>query len=123
MVSKQGSINILFICGRNQWRSPTAFQMYKKMNNISVRSAGVSSKSKHQLNEDDLLWANIIIVMESKYKARILGTFRHIELVPIEDLNIPDEYKYMEPALIEEIEKGMSYIFKKYNIAAISALN
>ncbi len=33
--------NILFICLRNQWQSPTAEKVYSKDPRINVRSAGV----------------------------------------------------------------------------------
>ena len=36
-----------------------------------------------------------------------------VDIPPIEDLNIADEYEYMNENLIAEIENGMKYIFKK----------
>src|SRR5512139_3631699 len=35
--------HILFVCGRNKWRSPTAERLYRNDNRIEVRSAGVST--------------------------------------------------------------------------------
>jgi len=109
--------NILFVCGRNKWRSPTAVEIYKNDIRINVRSAGVSAKSKIQLSNKLIEWANIILVMESKYKSRILGTFRDLALPPIEDLDIPDEYQFMDEELTALIEVGTEYHLKhKFNL-------
>lgn len=102
--------HILFVCGRNQWRSPTAFEVYKRDQRIDVRSAGVSSKSRQALSEKDLLWADLVLVMERRYASRILGVFRYIEPFPLMDsLEIPDEYDYMNEELIERIIEGAEF--------------
>jgi len=36
---------ILFVCGRNKWRSPTAATVYRDDQRVEVRSAGISAKS------------------------------------------------------------------------------
>jgi protein-tyrosine phosphatase len=111
--SKQKSIHekphILFVCGKNKWRSPTAERVYKNDERIEVRSAGMSGKSKHTISKDDIAWADLILVMESEYKSRILGLFRDLSLPKIENLDIPDEYQYMDEALIELIENRVEY--------------
>ncbi len=72
-----------------------------------VRSAGVSSKSSHQLSGKDLDWADLVLVMERKYKSRILSVFGdHPNLPRIVSLDIPDEYERMDPELISLIEKA-----------------
>ena len=80
--------HILFVCGRNQWRSPTAARIYANDNSIEARSAGLSPKSRHQLNSRDIEWADLIIVMEQNYQARIHGRYRDFSLPPIESLDI-----------------------------------
>ena len=48
--------------------------------------------------------ADIIFVMEKKHKQRIYDTFNsELENRRIIVLDIPDEYKFMDPELIEEI--------------------
>jgi predicted protein tyrosine phosphatase len=114
---KNNNPNILFVCGRNKWRSPTAETIYKKNQSINVKSAGVSSKSKHQISAKDIEWADIILVMEKEYKSFILGKFRNLNLPQIFDLNIPDEYEYMNEELIDIIKKETDYILKnKFDI-------
>jgi predicted protein tyrosine phosphatase len=98
---------ILFVCGRNKWRSPTAERIYRDDPRIQVRSAGVSVRSGHQISAADLSWANLVIVMEQRYKSRILGTFR--DHPPIVSLDIPDEFQYMDEELIRLIREGVEF--------------
>lgn len=113
MPKKQKSIhkktNILFVCGKNQWRSPTAERIYKDDKRLEVRSAGMSEKSKHTISSADIEWADLILVMESGYKSRILGLFRNLALPKIENLDIPDEYEYMDDELIELLENRVEH--------------
>ena len=54
-------------------------------------------------------WADLIFVMEKKHR-RILEENFPEALVgrSIICLNIPDEYRYMEPALIDALKSGLS---------------
>ena len=97
------------MCGKNQWRSPTAERIYKDDKRLEVRSAGMSEKSKHTISSADIEWADLILVMESGYKSRILGLFRNLALPKIENLDIPDEYEYMDDELIELLENRVEH--------------
>src|SRR4051794_16815398 len=92
---------ILFVCGRNRWRSPTAERIYRDDPRVQVRSAGVSAQSGHQISADDLAWADLVIVMERRYKSRIVGMFP--DHPPIVSLDIPDEFEYLDEDLIQLI--------------------
>jgi len=105
--------HILFVCGKNKWRSPTAERIYKNDERIEVRSAGMSGKSKHTISTDDIKWADLILVMEGRYKAWILGLFRDLHLPRIENMDIPDEYEYMDEELMELIQKRVEYYIEK----------
>ena len=97
--------NILFICSRNQWRSPTAEHVFSKINDVNARSAGTSKQSRRKITAKDIAWADKIVVMETKHKQRIIGEFKN--LVTYKDfmvLNIPDDYQYMDPELIDIFE-------------------
>ena len=100
---------ILFVCGRNQWRSPTAVEIYKNDLRIETRSAGVSEKSPHQISNADIDWADLILVMEIEQKSRIQALFRARRLPAIKSLDIPDEYGYMDQELIGLIMTGVEY--------------
>lgn len=98
-------VNLLFVCSRNQWRSPTAEQVWRKHPGVFVRSAGTSPNARHQVSAADLHWADVIFVMEEKHKSRLMAEFRRImERKPIHVLDIPDEYKYMDPELVEQLQ-------------------
>jgi predicted protein tyrosine phosphatase len=95
---------ILFVCGRNQWRSPTAERVYRDDPRIHVRSAGVSVKSGRQVSANDLSWADLVVV----------ATFRdHPNRPPIVSLDIPDEFEYMDEELIELIREGVELHLKQ----------
>lgn len=97
--------NILFICSGNQWRSPTAEAVWRKHPDVNVRSAGTSPRAKRTVNSADIKWADIILVMEKKHKNRIIAEFTQmIKFKPIHVLDIPDEYQYMDPELVEIFE-------------------
>lgn len=97
------TLRILFVCGRNRWRSPTAERIYARDSRVEVRSAGVGAASRCQVSAGDIDWADLILVMESEHKVRLQQRFRGRELPPIHSLDIPDEYRLMDPALIELI--------------------
>jgi predicted protein tyrosine phosphatase len=99
---------VLFICSRNQWRSPTAEQVYRRHPQLSVRSAGTSPNARRKVSADDLQWADVILVMEEKHKSRLKAEFgRVIEARAIRVLDIPDDYKYMDPELVELLRQSV----------------
>lgn len=104
--------NLLFICSRNKWRSPTAENIWRKNSSYNSRSAGTSPNAKKTVSSKDIAWADIIFVMEKKHKNRLISKFtRMLDYKEIHILNILDEYQYMDPELISEIEsKVESYI-------------
>jgi predicted protein tyrosine phosphatase len=103
--------NLLFICSRNQWRSPTAEQVWRRQPGFNARSVGTSPKARKTISSADISWADIIFVMEKKHKNRLLASYSE-ELVDkvIHVLDIPDEYQYMDTALIEELEARVTPI-------------
>lgn len=111
MAKSEGMINALFICSRNQWRSPTAEQLWRKHPNINARSAGTSPNARHKVSIEDVRWASIIFVMEEKHKSRLVAEFsRLLDNKPIHVLDIPDEYKCMDPDLIDMLEQSVNGI-------------
>jgi predicted protein tyrosine phosphatase len=98
-------MNVLFICSRNQWRSPTAERVWRRLPGVNVRSAGTSPQAKRTVSMADIQWAEVIYVMETKHQRRLKADFQnllsHKQLVV---LNIPDEYQYMDPELVEIFE-------------------
>jgi predicted protein tyrosine phosphatase len=98
-------MNVLFICSRNQWRSPTAEAVWRKLPGLAVRSAGTSPKAKRSVTAADIQWADVIFVMEPKHQQRLRSEFRQLlDYKRLEVLNIPDDYKFMDPELVEMFE-------------------
>ena len=104
-------MNILFICSRNQWRSPTAEKIWQKHPALSVRSAGTSPNARRRVSVKDLQWAEVIFVMEDKHKSRLMADYRHIiEHKRLQVLDIPDEYQFMDAELVESLRKSVAAI-------------
>lgn len=100
--------NVLFICSRNQWRSPTAETVWRKHTGLAVRSAGTSQSAKKRVTAKDVEWANIIFVMEEKHKNRLQAGFRSLlNHKVIHVLDIPDEYHYMDAELVHILEDSV----------------
>lgn len=97
--------NLLFICSRNQWRSPTAERVWRNHPDFNSRSAGTSPKAKKTVSPADIRWADIILVMEKKHKNRLRAEFTGmLDYKTVHILDIPDEYQYMDPELVEHLK-------------------
>jgi predicted protein tyrosine phosphatase len=108
-------MNILFVCSRNKWRSPTAEAIYKDRQDIIAKSAGTEPSARITIGSKLTMWADIIFVMEKNHKEKILERFP-LEAVDKEILvlNIPDEYQFMDPELIETIKASVDPVLKEY---------
>ncbi|OUL12406.1 phosphotyrosine protein phosphatase, partial [bacterium AM6] len=47
-------LNLLFVCSRNQLRSPTAEAMWQRRPGISARSAGTSPHARRPISPADI---------------------------------------------------------------------
>lgn len=104
-------MNLLFICSRNQWRSPTAEKIFSKRQGLNCRSAGTEPSAKVKVNESHIKWADIMLVMEKKHKKRLLQKFPETAAIKrIEILEIEDNYKYMDEELIELLELSVNAV-------------
>lgn len=105
------STNVLFVCSRNQWRSPTAEQVWRRHPGLSVRSGGTSRHARHPVSADDVAWAQVIVVMEEKHKSRLLADYRRLlDNKPIHVLDIPDEYRFMDPELVSLLRESVQAV-------------
>ena len=101
-------LKLLFICSQNKIRSLTAEHMLQGEPGLAVKSAGTEARSRIRVNEGHIGWADFIFVMEKKHR-RILEENSPEALIgrSIICLNIPDEYRYMEPTLMDELKAGL----------------
>lgn len=75
----------------------------------SVKSAGTEPNSRIRVNEGRIGWADFIFVMEKKHRRILEENFPEaLNGKQVICLHIPDEYIYMEPALIDELKAGLS---------------
>src|SRR5690349_12104968 len=102
-------MNILFVCSRNRWRSPTAEAIYKTSQEHIVKSAGTEPSARIKLTAKLIAWADVIFAMEKIHKQRIIQKFAiETEGKEIIVLNIPDEYRFMDEELVESIKSSVS---------------
>ena len=102
-------LRILFICAKNQWRSPTAAHIFKNDPQLEVRSAGLSKQSPTTVSAKLIEWAEIIMVMEKPHAQRIRDSYqRQLQLPEIISLDIPDDYPFMDPDLIELLKDSVA---------------
>lgn len=74
---------------------------------IHTRSAGTSKQAKHQVSAKDIVWADLIAVMEHKHALQEKFS-KQLQHKTILVLDIPDDYHYMDEELIEVFKLSMS---------------
>ena len=101
-------MKILFVCSRNKWRSATAEAIYKNSQVHTVKSAGTEPSATVKVSAKNILWADMIFVMEKKHKLRLTEKFPdETQQKRIVVLEIEDNYKYMDIELIEIIKTSV----------------
>lgn len=97
--------NVLFICTANKLRSPTAEQVFSNRTDIEVMSAGLDKACGNPVTPELIEWANLIFVMEKAHRNKLSKSFRaHLKTARVICLDIPDDYEFMDPALVRILE-------------------
>ncbi len=100
---------ILFICSQNRLRSPTAEQVFADYPGLEVSSAGTNHDAENPLTGELVSWANIIVVMEKQHRAKLQRRFRSVlRGQRVICLDIPDDYAFMQPELVELLKLRMA---------------
>lgn len=103
-------MKLLFICSRNQWRSPTAEAIYRNVDGVEARSAGTEPSARIRVSAKMIEWADIIYAMEHKHKKRLTENFpAETAAKKIIVLDIPDEYQYMDEELVAMIRECVMF--------------
>ncbi|MFC4160230.1 low molecular weight protein tyrosine phosphatase family protein [Chitinimonas lacunae] len=98
-------MRVLFVCGRNRWRSPTAETVFATFPGVETASAGLANDAEVALDEELVRWAELIFVMEKSQRERLQRRFgTALGKTPLICLDIPDKYPLMDPALIKLLE-------------------
>jgi predicted protein tyrosine phosphatase len=99
----------LFICTQNRLRSPTAEQIFAEWPDVETDSAGLGNDATTPLSSEQIAWANIIFVMEKAHRNKLSKKFRsYPNGRRVICLDIPDEYDYMDPLLIQLLKTKVS---------------
>lgn len=114
-VRESPQLNVLFVCSRNQWRSPTAEHLYRNDGRVRVRSVGVSKSARRLVTIRDIEWADLVMVMETKHFQQLRKRFGEaIGRDCCHILDIPDEYEYLDSELIALIQQSVEPILNKF---------
>ncbi len=93
--------HILFLCSQNKLRSPTAEAIFADHPAIEVDSAGLNNDAVVPLSEEQVRWADVIIVMEKAHRTRLNRKLKNALVGKrVAVLDIPDNYEYMDAALV-----------------------
>ena len=97
---------LLFLCSQNKLRSPTAEAVFADHPGVEVDSAGLNNDAEVPLADEQIEWADIILVMEKVHRTRLNRKFGHaLAGKHIAVLNIPDDYEHMDDRLVELLHK------------------
>lgn len=102
-------LHLLFVCSANQWRSPTAESLFKDHPRYEARSAGTENGARIKITAGHLGWADMIFCMEKKHADRLRERFpEEITGKRLITLRIPDDFRFMDPELIELLRTELS---------------
>lgn len=98
---------VLTVCSANMLRSPTiAHVLSANPYNFNTRSAGTEPYALIPVTEDLLVWADEIVCADTEHAMCVRNKMMEWMLdKPIIDLEIPDNYEYRNPELIEMIKE------------------
>ncbi|OCQ97069.1 phosphotyrosine protein phosphatase [Nostoc sp. MBR 210] len=106
---------LLFICSQNRLRSPTAELVFAEYEGLETDSAGLDHYAEVPVSTEAIEWADIIFVMEQSHKRKLTKNFQpFLKNKKIICLDIPDDFEYMEPALIELLKKKIIPLLGAY---------
>ena len=95
-------MKLLFVCSRNRLRSPTAEAIFSAYEDVEALSAGTSPDAETLVSAELIEWADIVFAMEGVHRRRLNSKFGALlRSKRIVVLGIRDEYRFMDPELIE----------------------
>lgn len=95
---------VLTVCSANQLRSPTAANVLHSRYGYNTRSAGTENCALIHVRPTLLAWADEVVCMEPMHAEKVREQLRAIgQHIPVYCLDIPDDYEWMQPELVELI--------------------
>ncbi len=95
-------MKLLFICNANMSRSPTGEEIFKEEH--ETKSAGLLSRG-NPVTEELLEWADKIFIVEEWQVQELKNRFPGVNHKKIINLDIPNDYFYMQPELQDLIRR------------------
>ena len=109
---------VLFVCSAGILRSATSATI-ASVRGINARAAGSASYALVPVSANLIEWAQKIVFVNSENKQQVLKTFANTGYE--EDIerkavvwNIPDNYEYMHPTLVLEVNAGLDELVKSF---------
>lgn len=100
---------LLFLCGHNQHRSPTAVRLCREWGAYEAQSAGTQRGARAQVTLEQIEWADLIFVMEPDQFQVLRRRFgKALSGKQLICLQIPDKYGFMSPELIDLLKERLS---------------
>lgn len=97
--------NVLFICGKNRLRSPTAEQLFASWPGVETSSAGLSNDADVQVTPELVRWADLIFVMERAHRTKLSSRLKsHLGKARVVCLDIPDTFEFMDAGLVQLLQ-------------------
>lgn len=102
MPADAAPLKLLFVCSMNQWRSPTAEELFRGFNGCQTRSAGTADGARIKIDAGLIGWADVIFAMEKRHVRLMEEAFGDaLTEKRVICLHIPDTYHRDDPELVE----------------------
>lgn len=100
---------VLFICSQNRLRSPTAEQVFSQHQGLECASAGLNNDAENPVTPELLDWAEVVFVMERAHRNKLNAKFKgYLRNARVICLDIPDEFEFMDPKLVQLLKVKVS---------------
>ena len=100
---------VLFVCGQNKLRSPTAEHIFASWPGVETASAGLKHEADVPVSPELLEWADVIFDMECLHRAKLAQGFRkHLSGKRVICLEVSDRFTYMQRKLVGSLEGRVS---------------
>jgi predicted protein tyrosine phosphatase len=102
-------VKVLFVCSRNRRRSLTAEHLFDGAGGHEARSAGTEPGARVRVTAGHLGWADLVVAMEKRHVSRLREKYADLLAERrVVCLHVPDDYEYMDRALVERLESEMA---------------
>ena len=106
---------VLCVCSAGLLRSPTAaWVLSNPPFNFNTRAVGANPEyAMLLLDAVNVCWADEVVVMDNNQKTQVLALCEEYGWEkPVHVLNVPDNYGYRDPELVEVLTTELSQVFE-----------